>query len=76
MVPGAPASRSPGTIVPAARPPGTTGSGKDSFTVYGGPASASHTVHQRAPVGAEPGRWSVVYRIHAPRGRAGSTARR
>ena len=62
---------------PAKRPPvGGDGAGSDCLTAYGGPASASQTVHHSAPVGASPGRWCDVWRIHAPRGRAGSTARR
>ena len=52
------------------------GAGSDCLTAYGGPASASHTVHHSAPVGASPGRACEVWRIQAPRGRAGSTARR
>ena len=62
---------------PANRAPaGGDGAGSDCLTAYGGPASASHTVHHSAPVGASPGRWCDVWRIHAPRGLAGSTARR
>jgi hypothetical protein len=53
-----------------------TGPGSVSLTAYGAPASASEYVHHTEPVGGCPGRWCVVWRIQAPRGRSGSTARR
>ena len=59
-----------------AEPNTASGTGAVTFAVTGGPASASQTVHQYDAAGGPPGRCSVVWRIQAPRGRSGSTARR
>ena len=58
-----------------AAPKTAPASGAVTFAVTGGPAAASHAVHQNDVAGGPPWRWSMVCRIHAPRGRSGSTAR-
>jgi hypothetical protein len=55
---------------------GAAGAANVCLTAYGAAASASNNVNHTEPVGGRPGRWWVVYRIQAPRGRRGSTARR
>ncbi len=66
----------PNVLSPMAIQSAARGAGSVSLTAYGAPCPASENVHQTEPVGACPGRWWVVWRIQAPRGRSGSTARR